>query len=64
MALHKMGRPPRVSEHTTRGVSVRFTEAERLALKSHADHADKPLAVFIREVLEKAGLLKPLRTKR
>jgi hypothetical protein len=63
MALHKVGRPPRHSEHTTKSLSVRFTDAEREALQEHSTAQDKPVAVIIREAVEAAGLLKPLGKK-
>jgi hypothetical protein len=63
MALHKVGRPPRHSEHTTTSLSIRFTDAERSALNEHSAAQDKPIAVLLREAAEAAGLLTPLSTK-
>lgn len=61
---HRVGRPRLPSEHTTRSMSIRFTEAERAALAEHAELAERPVAAFVRDVLERAGVLKPPQTKR
>lgn len=61
---HRVGRPRLPSVHTTRNMSVRFTDDERAALAAHAELADRPVAAFIRDVLEKAGVLKLPRGRR
>ena len=61
---HRVGRPRVASTHTTRTYPIRFTEEERAALDANAESAGMNLAVYIRDVLEKAGAFKVQRTKR
>lgn len=60
---HKVGRPARVSEHSTSNITLRLTDEERDTVDAHVAKTGKARAVLIREAMEAYGLFVPPRKR-